>query len=84
MINVSTAIQPKKVTQCKVGDLIRTNYSEHANAFIGKCGFGPPNSLYIVTYDSIILASNPGKAWDREANVTVDRFVDLDIKIVEQ
>ena len=53
-------------------------------AFIGKVGNGPPHSLYLIVYGGIVLASNPQKIWSAVQTLIVDRFVDLEIFVVEK
>lgn len=62
--------------QLKVSDLGR-GYKH--TAFIGQCGSGPINSLYLITYDCVVLALEPRKTWGNLADVTVDRFCDVEI-----
>ncbi len=52
-------------------------------AFIGQCGTGPPNSLYLVFYDRIALATNPlHDMWKMElCSTVVDRYVNVSITI---
>jgi len=55
-------------------------------AFIGQCGCGPEHELYLIGYECIIEAFNPQKrTWkDLDCNVTVDRFVDIEIVVIEK
>lgn len=67
-----------------ISDLTGDNYNEEKNAFIGQCGDGPSNALYIVAYDNIILAKNPRKNWSSPCDVHILRFVDIDILVKEK
>jgi len=55
-------------------------------AFIGQCGCGPEHELYLIGYECIIEAFNPQKRTrkDLDCNVTVDRFVDIEIEVIEK
>lgn len=55
-------------------------------AFIGKCGNGPENSLYLINYECICLASNPLRdSWNTDiCPVLVKEFVDIKITITKQ
>jgi hypothetical protein len=62
-----------------VGKLYRDFSNE--NAFMGKCGNGPENQLYLIGWNSIFLASDlTVRAWsDRNCPVTINEFVDIEI-----
>jgi len=48
---------------CEVGDLIYGNFSHQLTAFIGKCGRGYDNRLYLVCRHCVVASENPGYAW---------------------
>jgi len=73
-----TKVSSKKYT---VGNLCK---SCKETAFIGKCGGGPEDSLYLITYEGIVLAFDPKMTWNDSANITVNRFVDIEIKAIER
>jgi hypothetical protein len=51
-------------------------------SFVGKVGTGPKNALYLVSYDSVILAKDPTLVWDSASCLLVVReFVDVKITI---
>ncbi len=53
-------------------------------AFIGQCGNGPDNSLYIIHESFVSLGSNPKLQWrNPNARVYVNRFVNVKITIEE-
>jgi len=56
--------------------------SDTQTAFIGRCGWGPEHSLYLISYGRVLLASRPRSSWEGLADVTVDRFVDVEIKVL--
>lgn len=81
MITVERKNVASKMT---LGDLIDDNYKQQKNAYIGSCGNGPQDSLYIVGFDRIFLAEDPENTWDDpECSVYVDKFVRIRI-IVEE
>ena len=53
-------------------------------AFIGECGSGPPDSLYLISFGTIILASNPKITWSNNPDIFINRFVDIEISIIEK
>lgn len=73
----------KQAVRTTIGQIRELN---NETAFIGKCGSGPENELYLITYGSIFLASDPRKKqWSSlNCEVYVDRYVDVEIKIVEK
>jgi hypothetical protein len=58
--------------------------SAQITSFIGKCGYGPEDCLYIVGYSDICLAENPQvMCWSsRDCNVVINEVVDVEIKVV--
>lgn len=63
-----------------VGD--STGYRDRHQAFIGQCGNGPRNTLYIVGFNQIYQASDPYESWSSlDCEVVVQEFVDLVINI---
>ena len=79
--NKSTVSSQQSYT---ISDLYGQNFETFATAFIGKCGNGPENSLYLITYDNIFLANDPRQSWSgRSCTVKVDTFVDVEITIKE-
>jgi len=68
-----------------VSDIIGKNFSSSHTAFIGKCGNHPSVDLFLVTYDCVVLASDPGKTWAGSlTDVWVNKWVDVRILIEEQ
>ena len=53
-------------------------------AFIGCVGFGPKHSLYLIAYNGIVLAGSPDTTWTGSPAITVDRFVDVEITVIEK
>jgi len=66
--------------QCTARDLI--GYNQGHTAFVGSVGIGPAHALYLITYDSVVLANRPGTTWSGGADVAVDRFCDVTINEV--
>ena len=66
-------------------EVILDGHKSPETAFIGRCGNGPKNSLYLIAYEGIFLADDPIKYWSGK-NVTVDvvAFVDVEITIKER
>lgn len=65
--------------------LDRTDNGKSETAFIGRCGNGPENSLYLITYSSVVLATNPQRDWcDDYCQIVINRFVDIVITIKEK
>lgn len=66
-----------------LGQIVLRNNPKGPTAFIGRCGKGPDNELYLVTYDTIFLATNPFSAWDTPVcSVYINKFVDIEITVV--
>ena len=80
--NKSTASSQQSYT---INGLCGNNFETSATAFVGACGNGPENSLYLITYDNIFLAGDPRHSWSgRGCTVRVDTFVDIEITIKEK
>ena len=77
---VNTEIFEKSPSRYFASELCKTGET----AFIGKCGCGPANSLYLITYKAVIQADTPNYKWGGAAQVIVDRFVDIEITIKEK
>ena len=61
-------------------NLIGRNMCKHGHtAFVGQCGLGPAHSLYLITYNAVVLASEPDNTWDSAATVVVDHFCGVSI-----
>ena len=74
-------VKEKSVTTVyKVKDLTSALNNRDETAFIGQVGNGPGNSLYLIAYEGLFLASNPCQYWStKECPVTVHKFVDIEI-----
>ena len=69
----------------KADDLTGINFDSRKTAFVGHCGSGEEESLYLVTYNCISYASNPRLTWNGpNCGVKVIRFVDVNISVVER
>ena len=80
--NKSTALSQQIFA---LGDFCFNNYKASVTAFVGTCGNGPKNSLYLITYDSIFLADDPYQSWSSKGcTVFIDEFVDIEITIKEK
>jgi len=75
---------PKSITTYyTVNQLVGKNLLPDRTAFIGRCGDGPTDSLYLVTYSGIVLANDPGRTWTyHDCDVTAKHFVDVEIKVL--
>jgi hypothetical protein len=49
-------------------------------AFVGQCGSGPEHSLYLIAYGQVIQADKPRTTWSGACPVTIDRYVDVEIR----
>ncbi len=68
----------------RLSDLCGDNFSDDTSAFIGTVGVGE-QGLYLVTYHGISKADDPSLTWDMTStDVEVDRFVDVNITVVER
>ena len=68
----------------KLSDVTEDNYDVKKNAFVGFPGSGS-RDLYIVTYDSIILAKDPFCSWGaKDCLVCIERWVDIEITIKQE
>ncbi len=86
-MNTVTPIEQKKkwVWTGQIGDLIGGNFKNVKSAFIGTCGAGEDDTLYLVTYECISVAGEPGTTWKAMGcSVEVIRFVDVNISVVER
>lgn len=60
-----------------------TGHDPQCTTFIGQCGSGQENDLYLITWDRIVLLSDPVRSWSTQScPVQVDQYVDLEIRIV--
>ncbi len=65
-------------------ELCGTNFRGDRSAFIGVVALGNPG-LYLITYQGVSKANDPSSTWARSSvRVEVDRFVDINITIVER
>lgn len=61
-----------------IGDLLHNFKSE--TAFVGKCGEGKDDSVYLISHKQVISLIEPQYRWDiLTCPVTVKYFVDLEI-----
>ena len=80
--------QVKYTVGDKTGHMLcRMLISSGVTAFIGTSPDSKELELYLITYDNIVLASDPSKTWSGRGNITpikfyVDRFVNIDITVV--
>lgn len=69
----------------QIENLIGEHFKDDKSAFIGMCGTGDDDTLYLVTYLGISQASAPGSTWKTKGcSVKVIRFVDVNISVVER
>ena len=80
---VSNLSLPQPPLSLKLRDVCKEwNDNAIRTAFIGKCGNGPSNELYLITYNSILLAKDPNSIWGTSGcNIEVIWFVDIKIEI---
>lgn len=80
---VENETKKEQPLEFSLSNLTEGNQGEET-AFIGKCGDGPENSLYLINYKSICLASNPVRTWTHErCRVWIKEFVDIKITITK-
>jgi hypothetical protein len=97
MITVKYGEKKKVAVNCYIRDLclkyndgiypssIRKVFgSALVTSFIGKCGYGPEDSLYIVTHDHIFLATDPiYMLWtSKDCSVIINEIVDIEMSVV--
>ena len=82
MNTVKNNIQPSFPKNLILNDVCHSGET----AFIGKCGYGPENALYLISYGHIVLASNPlHQTWSSYGCiVVVERYVDIEINVMEK
>ena len=84
-MNTVTSAPPKKkyVWEGSGKDLIGDCFTIHRSAFIGICGHGSKEELFLVSYCGIIQADSPKSTWSLgTCDVKVIRFVDVNITII--
>jgi hypothetical protein len=65
-------------SEYEAAELINKNIHEHKHtAFIGSIGIY--SGLFLITYDNIVYAKDPGVTWDGLATAKVDHFCDVTI-----
>lgn len=63
--------------------LLQCSHGRVQTAFFGQCEDGPTNSLYLIAFDRVVLASEPWRAWSVNATrIYVNRFVDVEMKVL--
>ena len=73
-----------QATSYQLSNLCGTNFRKSRTAFIGKMR-GYHTGLYLIHFEGIIKAEEPNQTWELTgATVLVDRFVDVNISIVER
>lgn len=71
-------------TTYHLGALTRDNFDDRRSAFIGQCEDGPKDSLYLVNYTGIFLATNPRQTWSEiGCYASVTQFVDVEIRVIQ-
>ena len=66
----------------KLKDFIGNNYTVSHSAFIGQCGVGPRDSLYLIVGNCICLANDPSAVWfSEDCSVSIRRWVDIEIRL---
>jgi hypothetical protein len=74
----------EKHLRITLSELMSGEY-KNETAFIGKCGDGLDNALYLLCYGTIVEAKNPRYTWDSDdCSVEIHRFVDVDITVREK
>jgi hypothetical protein len=65
-------------------ELLLKNQKAHT-AFIGRVGWEADVKLYLLTYNSVVKASDPFSVWSgATCPIYVKRFVDIDITIKDE
>jgi hypothetical protein len=77
-MNTVTISDTQKTTKYTLAGVLNSGHT----AFIGQCGEGPANSLYLITYNQIVLANDPHDTWTSDCAVEVARFVDVEIRVL--
>ena len=84
-MNTVTLAPPKKkyVWEGKSKDLTGMYFTILRSAFIGMCGHGSKEELFLVSHCSIVQADNPKSTWSfGTCDVKVIRFVDVNITVI--
>ena len=65
-----------------LGEITRNNFHNLRTAFIGNIG-NYVYELFLVNYDSIMLARDPSCTWsfERRIDISIERWVDITITI---
>ncbi len=64
----------------KLEDFTKNNFSQKKSSFIGKCGNGPRDTLYLICYSCIVKADDTHKLWDLpRCPIYVQRFCNIKI-----
>lgn len=70
--------------RCTLNDLVFDNWQEDRTAFFGLVGASEP-AYFLVTFSQIVQLDNPSNTYaNKSAPVTIYKWVDLSITIVEQ
>jgi len=68
-------------TESKVKTTLKDVVASGHIAFVGECGCGPADSLYLIVGDVIVQADHPVQRWSvPSCTVIVDCYVDVEIK----
>ncbi len=83
MNSITPEIKRQHMTFC-LSDLCGDGFSDDTSAFIGTVGSGEWG-LYLITWQGVSKANDPSITFKHpEARIEVDRFVDVNITVVER
>ena len=84
MNRVTSRVKRNETEKMVANDLLGYNFCSSRSAFVGNVGTGK-FGLYLVTYMRVVEANDPSNTYQGEfCHISVDRFVDVDISIVER
>ena len=67
-----------------VFDIVGSNLGRLHTAFIGHIGHNKGSSeLFLVCFNCIMQANDPTQTWSCDAPITIEKWVDIEIVIVE-
>ncbi len=83
-MNFTMTVMKRPDIKFCLSKLCGVNFSDNTSAFVGTVGSGDWG-LYLITYQGISKADDPSITFKHpEARIKVDRFVDVNITVVER
>lgn len=83
-MNIVANDRKKPPLEMKLSELCGDNFDNGRSAFLGTPGFGQ-YGLWLVSFNGLVLARDPSATHTSpNCTVSIDRFVDVNISIVER